>query len=638
MAEFLKKTVKPSGGDYTSLEACMNANEQDLTGDGWFTVEIDGTWSSADTSAVTVHNYTTTTSDYINIYTTTTARHKGIYSTSYYLLYPSTDSFPLWVSINSDTSKITINGLQVDGRNKTGTYGEGNGGCIHSEYYTANVTITNNLIRSATCSGIDCMHLRGSSSLIANNIVYSQNQDAYSNAICYLNSSDLCDVKICNNTCYGFYRSFYKDEAVPLYNNLIMNAGSVGIYGAMPTGSNNATYDGSGDDSPLTNGMVNYTTYADYFVSVTSGSEDFHLKAGSPFINKGADLSGIFTNDIIGTTRPTFPTTSILDNFNRANEGPPPTGWITVNNGHKIVSNQLVPNSNAYSDSYWNTSYGPDMEAYVTIVTKESTGNSIGLQVRVQPSDSYKAYYLLTEISSGASDDTIKIKYWNGSTGSTLATYTQEITNGDSIGISAVGSTITAWYKSGAGAWIELGHVTDTSETRAGYIELFNDSSTPVFDDFGGGNYLGWDIGAFEYFSLTNFSRGDYSTLPATDSDLENIYTSGEVAQVATDDGDRVSQSAIAQYAIHQYKTNVGTNTSWTFKWNGQSSMAPSTSAVKLQIYDREGTTWDDLDEENGVGANTDFDLTATVTTDLDHYKDAGNVVTCRVYQQWSQP
>jgi len=29
MAEFLKKTVKPSGGDYTSLEACMNANEQD---------------------------------------------------------------------------------------------------------------------------------------------------------------------------------------------------------------------------------------------------------------------------------------------------------------------------------------------------------------------------------------------------------------------------------------------------------------------------------------------------------------------------------------------------------------------------------------------------------------------------------
>jgi len=43
MAEFLKKTVKPADGDYTSLEACMNANEQDLTGDGWFTVEIDGT-------------------------------------------------------------------------------------------------------------------------------------------------------------------------------------------------------------------------------------------------------------------------------------------------------------------------------------------------------------------------------------------------------------------------------------------------------------------------------------------------------------------------------------------------------------------------------------------------------------------
>lgn len=74
----LKKTVKPSGGDYTSLEACMNANEQDLTAaDKYFDVEIDGTWSSADTTSVTIHNYTTDSTRYINIYTTGTARHDG---------------------------------------------------------------------------------------------------------------------------------------------------------------------------------------------------------------------------------------------------------------------------------------------------------------------------------------------------------------------------------------------------------------------------------------------------------------------------------------------------------------------------------------------------------------------------------
>jgi hypothetical protein len=149
-----------------------------------------------------------------------------------------------------------------------------------------------------------------------------------------------------------------------------------------------------------------------------------------------------------------------------------------------------------------------------------------------------------------------------------------------------------------------------------------------------------WDIGADEYVatSTTNFSRGDYSSRPTDDADLENVYTAGEVTQVGSDDADRVSQSAIVQYAIHQYKNDVGTSTRWSLRWNGQSSMAPSTSKVVLQIYNRDGSTWDTLDEENGVGANTDFDLTATISSDADHYKDANNIICCRVYQNWSQP
>src|SRR3990167_4525241 len=83
----LKKTVMPSGGDYTSLEACMNANEQNLvTADQYFDVEIDGTWSSADTTAVTIENYTTDATHYINIYTTSAARHTGKASGNRYML------------------------------------------------------------------------------------------------------------------------------------------------------------------------------------------------------------------------------------------------------------------------------------------------------------------------------------------------------------------------------------------------------------------------------------------------------------------------------------------------------------------------------------------------------------------------
>ena len=68
--------------------------------------------------------------------------------------------------------------------------------------------------------------------------------------------------------------------------------------------------------------------------------------------------------------------------------------------------------------------------------------------------------------------------------------------------------------------------------------------------------------------------------------------------------------------------------------WEGQSNLAPTSSKVVLQIYDRDGTTWADLDEENGVDADTDFQLTASIIADADHYKDERNVITCRVYQQ----
>ena len=43
-----------------------------------------------------------------------------------------------------------------------------------------------------------------------------------------------------------------------------------------------------------------------------------------------------------------FPTTGILDDFNRGNEGPPPSAnWTTLVQGHKVVSNACTSNSTA---------------------------------------------------------------------------------------------------------------------------------------------------------------------------------------------------------------------------------------------------------------------------------------------------
>jgi hypothetical protein len=130
-----------------------------------------------------------------------------------------------------------------------------------------------------------------------------------------------------------------------------------------------------------------------------------------------------------------------------------------------------------------------------------------------------------------------------------------------------------------------------------------------------------------------DYTKGDYASLPTGILDLENAYTGAEVSKVATNDEDRVPQTATSEYMIHQFKDVVGSKTAWVLTWEGQSTQAPSTSKVVLQIYDRNGTTWEDVDEENGVGADTDFILTGNITSDADHYKDENTVIVCRVYQ-----
>lgn len=67
-----------------------------------------------------------------------------------------------------------------------------------------------------------------------------------------------------------------------------------------------------------------------------------------------------------------------------------------------------------------------------------------------------------------------------------------------------------------------------------------------------------------------------------------------------------------------------GANVTLTF------STTPSTEDVVI-FY--EGTIWEDVTENNVANANTDFTLTGVVAN-LTNYKDANNIISCRVYQE----
>jgi len=132
---------------------------------------------------------------------------------------------------------------------------------------------------------------------------------------------------------------------------------------------------------------------------------------------------------------------------------------------------------------------------------------------------------------------------------------------------------------------------------------------------------LGWN----------SYTRGDYAVLPTNDADLETGYTEQNITDVATNDSNRVSQTATGQYAIHQFK-NYYDSEGAGFLWEGQSNMAPSASPVILEIYNYNTSEWEELDRDSVTEADTDFELGAEVV-DLTNYRNPSGIVTCRVYQ-----
>jgi hypothetical protein len=130
------------------------------------------------------------------------------------------------------------------------------------------------------------------------------------------------------------------------------------------------------------------------------------------------------------------------------------------------------------------------------------------------------------------------------------------------------------------------------------------------------------------------YSRGDYATLPENDDDLENLFTADEYTKVVSDNDIYVEQVATDEYSIFQFKVKNDNDTDAISPyWQGQSDIAPSSSKVVLQIYDRNGSVWEDIQEENLEDADTDFELQGTISSNLDHYYDEQYWISCRVYQ-----
>lgn len=201
-----------------------------------------------------------------------------------------------------------------------------------------------------------------------------------------------------------------------------------------------------------------------------------------------------------------FPTTSILDNFNRTDEGPPPSAsWdypiaSFVPNGLSVISNTLGRTPSNFGGAYWSAStFGPDSELYGTISTMVGSDTiDFGLLLRIQSPGSGGA--------GGAGMDGYYVSFTRNSPNYQLliyridnAVFTQlgttqtpgNLVVGDKIGAQIIGNSIQAYRDSGSG-WASYGTPeTDSTYSGAGYVGVVIADPTGRMDDVGGGTVVG---------------------------------------------------------------------------------------------------------------------------------------------------
>lgn len=190
-----------------------------------------------------------------------------------------------------------------------------------------------------------------------------------------------------------------------------------------------------------------------------------------------------------------FPSTPILDAFNRANELPldNDTWGSQVFDGDgslQIVSNQAKGFGDGSGNNQgWLTEYGPDCEVYVEIVNI-SGEDSIQIFARLSAiGGSFNGYSVRAR--GGATNNLILLR-WDGGSLTGLATLSQTVSNGDSFGLRLTGDQIVVYYKdvSVSSDWFELGGATDSTHGAAGHLGLYIFGSANIVDNFGGGDFI----------------------------------------------------------------------------------------------------------------------------------------------------
>jgi hypothetical protein len=219
--------------------------------------------------------------------------------------------------------------------------------------------------------------------------------------------------------------------------------------------------------------------------STSSTSSSSSGEGGASSVSAGADVSAAASGTGGGGSTASFPTTSVLDNFDRL-DGPLGNGWlIDAALGASLNSHQLVMNNGTDGVILWPKSFGADQEAFITFEKTNPDDFEIELILKSQADsgecDALELAYhppmlLLYSCNSDGSGTQI---------GDGLSVMFEQ---GDQLGGRALADGTVQAFKNGAliTTWSAAGWIHHAKGGRIG-LGTYGLKSANKFDNFGGG-------------------------------------------------------------------------------------------------------------------------------------------------------
>jgi hypothetical protein len=219
------------------------------------------------------------------------------------------------------------------------------------------------------------------------------------------------------------------------------------------------------------------------YTQVHTWTDSNYMRAGPMQFMGGADSTYRWDN-FRGGPFYVFPSTNVVDDFNRPDQQPPGGRWAGNWNvdGFRIVSNQLRGSAGSWDGMYWDEiQASADQEAYVTFAKL----NSGPFQFHLRRSQVADTAYVIS-FANNFIDVIRRVASADTSVGTS---FPLALNVGDSLGVKIVGNKITVFYRRvGKPVWAYLTSFTDSAIAAGDFVGLYSldvSGNESLVDNFG---------------------------------------------------------------------------------------------------------------------------------------------------------